>query len=154
MTDIVDKETRSRMMARIKSKNTGPEKRLRSALHRIGLRFRLHGKLPGKPDIVLNQFKAVIFVNGCFWHGHNCKLFKWPLTRPEFWQNKIKMNVVRDSRNKQQLKISGWRTLTVWECAMKGNYKKKDDEIAQEILEWLTNKSTNMSIRGKNYVGR
>jgi DNA mismatch endonuclease Vsr len=88
MVDKVDTETRSRMMANVKSKNTKPELKVRSLLHRRGLRFRLHGKdLPGKPDIILPKFKAVIFVNGCFWHGHkNCKLSKLPTTRIEFWK--------------------------------------------------------------------
>lgn len=89
MTDVVDKATRSRMMAGIKGKDTKPEMLIRSELHRRGFRFRKNVKdLPGKPDIVLPKYRAVIMVNGCFWHGHGCRLFKWPSTRPEFWREK------------------------------------------------------------------
>jgi DNA mismatch endonuclease, patch repair protein len=89
MTDIVDSATRSRMMSGIRGKHTRPERMIRSALHRRGFRFRLHGNLPGKPDLVLSRYHAVIFVHGCFWHGHECDLFRWPGTRKKFWREKI-----------------------------------------------------------------
>ena len=100
MTDVVNKQTRSRMMSGIKSKNTKPELIIRKALFKKGFRFKLHDKsLPGKPDLVLPKYDAVIFIHGCFWHQHNCHLFKWPSTRPEFWETKIHRNVEVDKRN-------------------------------------------------------
>ena len=120
MVDVVDKATRSRMMSGIKGKNTKPEIRVRKVLHKAGYRFRLHGKnLPGKPDIVLAKHKTVIFVHGCFWHGHDCKYFKWPKTRPEFWRNKIEGNKTRDASQQEKLKNLGWQVKVIWECEVK-----------------------------------
>lgn len=117
MADIVDKETRSRMMSGIKGKNTKPEMIVRRALHKAGYRYRLHVKdLPGKPDIVLPRYKAVIFVHGCFWHHHDCKHFKWPKTRGAFWREKIDGNVERDQKAYEELRTMGWRVLLFWEC--------------------------------------
>ena len=117
MVDIVDKATRSRMMAAIKGKNTKPEIAVRKALHAAGFRFRLHGKnLPGNPDIVLPKHKTAIFVHGCFWHGHNCREFRWPKTRTAFWRNKILGNKKRDQLSRRKLKSLGWTQLVVWEC--------------------------------------
>ena len=102
MVDVVDTATRSRMMAGIRGTNTKPELLLRKGLHAQGFRFRLHSTgLPGKPDIVLPRHHAVVFAHGCFWHGHNCHLFKWPSTRPEFWQAKIERNREVDQGGKQ-----------------------------------------------------
>lgn len=138
MTDIVDSSTRSRMMASIKSKNTKPELLIRSLLHKRGFRFRLHVKdLPGKPDIVLPKYNAVIFVNGCFWHGHkNCHLFKLPSTRTEFWQAKILKNQVNDSKYIELLLNSNWKVCIVWECSIKGT-KKDLNRVINCISEWL-----------------
>lgn len=121
MADIVDKKTRSRMMAGIKGKNTKPELVLRRALHARGFRFRLHGKeFPGRPDLVFPKHGAVIFVHGCFWHRHsNCRYTTNPSTRMEFWQGKFDANVARDSANKVALLSLGWRVATVWECALR-----------------------------------
>ncbi|MBK8973912.1 MAG: DNA mismatch endonuclease Vsr [Hahellaceae bacterium] len=131
MSDIVDQNTRSRMMANIKAKNTKPEVAIRSALHRKGYRFRTHRKdLPGRPDIVLPKHCAVVFVNGCFWHGHSCSLFKWPKTRVCFWQQKILSNKERDRRNINKLREIGWRVCTVWECSTRN---QKEDEFARVI---------------------
>jgi DNA mismatch endonuclease, patch repair protein len=117
LVDIVDKATRSRMMAAIKGKNTKPEIAVRKALHAAGFRFTLHGKsLPGKPDIVLPKHKTAIFVHGCFWHGHNCKGFRWPKTRPVFWRAKILGNKKRDQLSRRRLKSLGWNSVVVWEC--------------------------------------
>ena len=117
MADIVDKATRSRMMSGIRGKNTKPELLVRKALHAQGFRFRLHDKnLPGKPDIVLKKHRTVIFVHGCFWHGHDCKHFKWPKTRPEFWREKIEGNKTRDLKHQQELKELGWNVKVIWEC--------------------------------------
>jgi DNA mismatch endonuclease, patch repair protein len=119
LADIVDKSTRSRMMAGIKGKDTKPEIIVRKALHAAGFRFRLHHKgLPGKPDIVLPKFKAVVFVHGCFWHGHECAKFRWPKTRPLFWQKKILGNKSRDHLTRKALKSVGWTPFVIWECRL------------------------------------
>ena len=137
MADIVDSATRSRMMAGIRAGNTRPERLLRSALHKRGLRFRLHArKLPGKPDLTFPRFKAVVFVHGCFWHRHSdCRYASTPTTRPEFWQAKFATNVERDSRNLAMLLALGWHVAVVWECAL----RKGVEPVAEAVLEWLTN---------------
>ena len=117
MSDIVDPLTRSRMMSGIRGKDTKPELAVRRALHRAGYRFRLHRKdLPGRPDIVLPKYHAVIFVHGCFWHGHGCRHFKIPKTRTDFWLDKIMANAKRDRLNAESLRAAGWSVLIVWEC--------------------------------------
>ena len=119
--DKISKEVRSRNMSRVRSRDTKPEVKIRSLLHRLGFRFRLCDKsLPGKPDIVLKKYKTVIFVNGCFWHHHeNCPKSKLPETNKEFWEKKIRSNVERDGKNKQELAEQGWRVLVIWECEVK-----------------------------------
>lgn len=138
MSDIVDPKARSRMMANIKGKNTKPEMAIRSALHRLGYRFRLHRKdLPGKPDIVLPKYRAVVFVNGCFWHGHFCSLFKWPKTREGFWREKILSNKARDQRNIQILLDRGWRVCIIWECSIKKTNETAFQEAVINLTQWL-----------------
>ena len=127
MADVHTKEQRSYIMSRIKSKNTKPEILVRKYLHQHGFRFRLHDKkLPGKPDIVLPKYKTVIFVHGCFWHGHkNCKYAKLPTTRVGFWKKKIEGNSLRDKKKKSQLRKLNFGVLTIWQCSLrKGTYKK------------------------------
>lgn len=138
MVDVVDSMTRSRMMAGIKGKDTQPEIVLRKALFKRGFRYRLHGKgIPGKPDIVLRKYNAVIFVNGCFWHGHDCNLFKWPTTRKDFWKEKIEGTRVRDKKKINECHDMGLRTLVVWECALKGKEKLPFDALIQKVVDWL-----------------
>ncbi|HCA5183915.1 TPA: DNA mismatch endonuclease Vsr [Acinetobacter baumannii] len=139
MVDIVDSATRSRMMSNIKGRNTKPELLIRSLLHAQGFRFRIHRKdLPGKPDIVLPKYKAIIFIHGCFWHGHqNCRLFKLPASRTEFWEAKISKNQENDLKAKDLLLNSGWRICTIWECAVRRS--KKDPVALMDILtKWLS----------------
>ena len=121
MTDVMTKEQRSRCMAAIKGKDTKPEMIVRRYLFSRGLRFRVQvRKLPGNPDIVLPKYKTVIFVNGCFWHGHEgCKYFRLPKSNIEFWKEKIDRNIARDIRNEEDLKILGWNIIRVWECDIK-----------------------------------
>lgn len=121
MTDVHTPETRSYNMSMIRGKNTKPEIIVRKFLHSKGLRFRLHKKeLPGKPDIVLPKFKTVIFIHGCFWHGHkNCKYFVIPKTRTEWWISKIERNRLVDKRNNDNLKKNGWKIITIWECQLR-----------------------------------
>ena len=118
--DNISKEERSRVMGLVKQKNTRPEMAVRSFLHKHGFRFRLHDKsLSGKPDIVLPKCRAVVFVHGCFWHGHKattCKLARMPKSRVRFWKTKILSNARRDRANAQKLKAVGWNVLVVWEC--------------------------------------
>jgi DNA mismatch endonuclease, patch repair protein len=118
MTDILTKEKRSWNMSRIRNKDTKPELIVRSILHRMGYRFRLHGKnLPGKPDIVLLKYQTVIFVHGCFWHRHKgCKYAYKPKSRNEFWNKKFQENIERDAKNKEKLEKAGWNVSIVWEC--------------------------------------
>jgi len=120
VADTLTKAERSALMARIRGTNTKPELLVRSALHRAGLRFRLHARgLPGRPDIVLARHRVVIFVHGCFWHRHGCALSGEPRTRRGFWLGKFDRNVARDARNARALRRLGWRVLTVWECALR-----------------------------------
>ena len=147
--DIVGKETRSRMMSGIKGVDTQPELILRRGLHRRGFRYRLHDRrLPGKPDLVFPRHKAVIFVNGCFWHGHDCHLFRWPKSREEFWRSKITGNMQRDARNQRALIDKGWRVLVVWECALKGKEEYDVAEVVRRAMHWLRTASGNKEIRG------
>lgn len=136
MADIVSPQKRSDMMSGIKGKNTKPEIIIRKALHAEGFRFRLHDKkLPGKPDIVLSKFKIAIFVNGCFWHGHeNCRLYRTPKSRAGFWNNKIGTNIKRDTARISQLRNIGWKVITVWECTVK-NKSKLDNNLIQALKE-------------------
>ncbi len=149
--DIVDRQTRSHIMAQIRGKNTRPELIVRKGLHARGFRFRLHRPdLPGKPDIVLPKYRAVILVNGCFWHGHDCHLFKWPGTRQDWWRAKIGQTQIRDARNRKLLVKQGWRILTVWECALKGKRRIPKDTVIEQAVGWLVSDSVHAEIRGEN----
>jgi DNA mismatch endonuclease (patch repair protein) len=147
MADVVDKATRSRMMAGIRGKNTRPEIFLRKGLHALGFRFRLHRKdLPGRPDIVLPRHRAVIFINGCFWHAHDgCRNFRIPATRPEFWTAKLMENRARDQVAQKKLNDGGWRVLTVWECATRSI---SADTLSEKIARWLQGNDTSGEIAG------
>jgi len=136
MTDVFSKKKRSEVMACIKSKNTMPELVIRKALFANGFRFRVHNKkLPGMPDIVLPKYKAVIFINGCFWHGHkNCKYFRLPMTRTSFWKNKIESNRARDKRNARALRYMNWKVFTLWECKIKNTYADPARSVIRKLL--------------------
>lgn len=145
MSDVHSAEQRSKNMRAIKQKNTNPEIRIRRLLFAKGFRFRIHVRsLDGSPDIVLPKHRVVIFVHGCFWHGHQCHLFKLPSTRTEFWANKIELNKGRDERDQKELIAKGWRVLTVWECALKGKKKQPDDVVINEITDWIIHQSTDV----------
>ncbi|MEJ7139227.1 very short patch repair endonuclease [Amphibiibacter pelophylacis] len=138
MTDIVPPAVRSRMMAGIRGSHTRPELAVRHELHRRGYRYRLHGRdLPGRPDIVLPRWQAVIFVHGCFWHGHDCALFRLPGTRTGFWQDKIARNRERDADHLAALTALGWRTAVVWECALRGRGALGLTPVADALEAWL-----------------
>lgn len=149
MPDIVDPETRSRMMSGIKGKNTKPELMVRKALHDRGFRYRLHvSNLPGKPDMVFPKWNAVIFVNGCFWHGHDCHLHKLPSTRTEFWKEKIDRNRTRDATVRKLLRETGWRVLTIWECTLRGREKIGLGPVVDRVVGWLSSDADSAEIRG------
>src|SRR5438105_14342686 len=123
--DTVDRQTRSRIMSCVGQKNTGAEILLRTSLHRIGLRYRLHDRsLPGSPDLVFPRFHAVVFVHGCYWHSHGCYRSTVPKSRHEFWTEKFRANRSRDEKNVKLLLESGRRVLTVWECSLRGRTAK------------------------------
>ena len=123
-------------MFRVKNRNTQPEILVRSLLHRNGYRFRLHcSKLPGTPDIVLPKYKTVIFVNGCLWHGHNCKRGHLPASNREFWFQKIQKNIARDQKNYKQLEIQGWEIIVVWTCETTSKIKQK--RLVKRLVENL-----------------
>lgn len=128
MTDIFSQKDRSWIMGRVRSKDTKPELKVRSMVHRLGYRFRLHkNDLPGKPDLVFKSRKKIIFVHGCFWHGHSCKRGdRKPKTNAAYWLNKISKNKERDKNTQNLLKSMGWKTLTVWECQLKDEVKTAD----------------------------
>lgn len=136
MVDVVDRETRSKMMANIRGRDTKPEMLVRRMLHAAGFRFRLHARqMPGRPDIVLPKYRVAIFVHGCFWHRHEgCRFSTTPATRPEFWRDKFASNVERDKRNIDSLAASGWRIATVWECALRD---KGNTEWAKALVDWI-----------------
>lgn len=140
-------------MSGIRGKNTRPELLIRSALHRRGFRFRLHyGQLPGKPDLVFPKYRALVLINGCFWHGHDCHLFKWPSTRKDFWRSKIGSNQVRDAKNASEYADRGWRAMIIWECALRGRTRRALDEVIAEIARWLVSGSGNAEISGAGDV--
>ena len=136
MADVHSKETRSYSMRRIRSKNTKPEIAVRKFLFANGYRFRLHRKdLPGKPDIVLPKYKTVVFVNGCFWHGHeNCKYFVLPKTRADWWKEKINRNKELDLINHEKLIAGKWKVITIFECELK---KEKIDFTLNTVIKKL-----------------
>lgn len=149
MIDVVDAATRSRMMAGIKGKNTKPELAVRAGLHALGFRYRLHAKeVPGKPDLWLPKYKTAIFVNGCFWHGHNCSLFKIPASRQDFWKAKIVSNRNRDARVNGLLFEAGIRRLDIWECAFRGPGRIGLEETLARTAEWLRGEEVRGEIRG------
>jgi len=128
--DIFSREKRSQIMSRVSGKNTKPELKVRSLLHNLGYRFRLHrSDLPGKPDITLPKHKKVIFVHGCFWHGHKrCKRSKRPTTNENFWNKKLDGNIERDKRYRIELRELGWKVMIVWECETK-NFDKLQHKL-------------------------
>lgn len=141
---IMDNKTkaeRSLNMSRIRAKDTKPELTIRRLLFADGFRYRIHVKtLPGTPDLVLPKYRAVIFVHGCFWHGHDgCKYAKLPETHGEFWRDKIYKNKERDQRVRQELVSGGWRVLTIWTCSIKNQAKVK--ETYTQVKNWILNKA-------------
>jgi len=139
MADILSAEMRSIRMSKIRSKDTGPEMTVRRFLHSKGFRYKLHDKnLPGKPDLILTKYNKVVFIHGCFWHGHaakNCKIAREPKTNVDYWRNKIATNRKRDNKNQRLLRKLGWDLIIVWECQLRGSGKNKTlQSIVKKIL--------------------
>lgn len=149
MSDILTPEQRSRHMARIRGRDTKPELLVRRALHARGFRYRLHAKeLPGRPDMVFPRRRAVVLVHGCFWHGHDCPLFRLPGSRREFWEAKISGNRTRDGVVLARLLELGWRALQVWECGFRGPGKLGLDTVIDQCEAWLRSDSVDGEVRG------
>ena len=135
MADNLTKDVRHKNMSHIRSKNSKPEEIVRKYLFSQGFRYRKNdSRLPGKPDIVLPKYKTVIFVNGCFWHMHDCKRFVWPSSNEDYWRPKILGNVARDQNNYEKLREMGWKVLVVWECELKKNTRNR---VLMELISEL-----------------
>jgi DNA mismatch endonuclease (patch repair protein) len=149
MADRLSTEQRRLNMSRVLSRNTAPEIIVRRLLHSVGYRFRLHRRdLPGTPDIVLPKHGVAIFVHGCFWHGHNCPLFRLPETRPDFWSSKIEGNRMRDKAARRSLLELEWRSITVWECAVRGRWRLERSELAAKVTSLIEDSRTGADIEG------
>ena len=137
MSDNHSPEVRSYNMSHIRSKDTKPEEKVRKYLFSQGFRYRKNVRtLPGCPDIVLHKYRAVVFVNGCFWHKHDCGRFKWPTSNEEYWTTKIIRNVERDTENQKKLQDMGWRVIIIWECELKKQlFPERMERLKNEILE-------------------
>jgi DNA mismatch endonuclease (patch repair protein) len=149
MVDVLTAEQRRFNMSRIRGRDTRPELLLRRGLHARGLRYRLHRRdLPGRPDLVFPRFCAVVFVHGCFWHGHRCRLFSLPATRPDFWAAKIQRTGARDCHSMDALMKCRWRVLTVWECAMRGRDRLDFESVLCAVEAFLASTATQAEISG------
>lgn len=149
VADVLTAEQRRLNMSRIRARDTKPELLVRRGLHARGLRFRLHRRaLPGCPDLVFPRFRAVVFVHGCFWHGHGCPMFKLPATRRKFWIRKIKGNAERDRKALAALAAERWRVLVIWECALRGPGRRNVDTVADEVARWLRGRQHTGVMRG------
>lgn len=149
MVDVVDTATRSRMMSGIRGRDTKIEVTIRKALHARGLRYRTDVRgLPGRPDIVLSRWRAVVLVHGCFWHAHDCGLCRIPATRPDFWREKLEGNAARDARNTTALLDAGWRVATVWECALRGRGPQALIDVADRLATWVRGEEQMIELRG------
>lgn len=153
MTDIVDRATRSRMMSGIRGQDTKIEVVVRKALFARGFRYRKNVRsLPGSPDIVLPRYRTVVFIHGCFWHGHGCSLFRMPSSNTVSWSEKIESNRERDQRCVKELASLGWRIAEVWECALRGPTRYSTDAVADELSLWIRQKpmQARLTISGRS----
>jgi DNA mismatch endonuclease (patch repair protein) len=149
MVDVLTPEQRRLNMSRIRGRDTKPEMLIRRGIHALGMRYRLHNRdLPGSPDLVLRKFNVVIFVHGCFWHGHDCPMFRIPSTRTEFWTSKIEANRARDERTQEALLALGWRILTVWECCLRGVARREIHQVLDECRAFIVNDERQRCIEG------
>ena len=136
-------------MSGIRGKNTKPELLVRKGIFSRGFRYRLHYRgLPGKPDMVFPKYHTIIFVHGCFWHGHTCPLFRWPRSNEIFWRDKIMANMARDAANIDRLHNDGWRTMIIWECALRGRKECDLNVLFDQIADWLRGTGKHEEITG------
>lgn len=150
MGDVLTALQRSYCMSRIRGKNTRPERLIRMGLFGLGFRYRLHRRdLPGCPDLVFPKYRAVIFVNGCLWHGHKCHLFQWPKSNAEFWRQKITRNRRHDVTAIRQLIENDWRVLTIWECAVRGRNRSDPEALLTKVVSWLQSRRKCLLIEGR-----
>lgn len=140
-------------MSKIRGQNTKPELEVRRVLWKMGYRYQLYRKdLPGKPDLVFPKYKAVIFINGCFWHKHGCRFSKLPATNMKFWKQKIESNCLRDKKNIEELKDLGWRVCIIWECAIRNkSWKTESDSVINTVAAWLHSNERFMDISENIY---
>lgn len=147
MADVHSSETRSKNMRAIRTRDTAIETRLAELMTGIGFSYRVQDKmLPGRPDFILDEYKTIIFVHGCFWHKHHCHLFKVPATRTAFWLGKIDSNVARDKRYIAELTAAGWKVLLVWECSLRGRTRLEEEAMTSRLEEWICAGSGNAEI--------
>jgi DNA mismatch endonuclease (patch repair protein) len=150
LIDVLTPAQRKLNMRRIRARDTKPELLLRRGLHALGLRFRLHVRdLPGRPDLVFPRYRTALLVHGCFWHGHDCPLFRMPATRREFWASKIAGNRKRDQRTLDSLRTAGWRTLVVWECSLKGPARLPMSELLSRCFAFIRGGSEQDVVTGR-----
>lgn len=154
MADRLTPDQRRLNMRRVRAKDTKPEMTVRSLLHAQGFRFRLHRRdLPGRPDIVLPRWRAAVFVHGCFWHGHGCSLFRMPATRTEFWSTKIAGNRRRDATAVAGLAELGWRSLLVWECALRGKNRRTGADVGSAMAGFIRGEARFAEIGERGMTG-
>ncbi|MDY4317032.1 DNA mismatch endonuclease Vsr [Pectobacterium actinidiae] len=150
MADIHNSAIRSKNMKAIRNCDTAIEVKLEKILEDLGLKFRKQVKdLPGRPDFVIDEYKKIIFTHGCFWHHHECYLFKIPATRTEFWMEKIGKNVTRDNNTHKELKNENWHIMIIWECAIKGKHRLSIQDLSERIEEWICAGSGSVEIDTK-----
>lgn len=148
MADSLTKTGRSELMSKIRGRDTKPEIFIRNIIYSAGFRYRLHAKgIPGRPDIVLRRWKTLIFVNGCFWHGHDCHGTRRPKSNRKFWNAKIKRNIERDTDNLAECRRLGWRVLVVWECALRGKSRWAEERLARQMSAWIERDAKHVSIK-------
>lgn len=136
-------------MSKVRGKDTAPEIKVRKSLFALGFRYRLNvRKIPGKPDIVLRKYEALIFVHGCFWHGHHCRIGNLPVSNSAYWQRKMERNRARDKMNLKRLRMMGWRVLTVWECALAGKGRLPSDLLSRKLNTWIVGSRQVGNIQG------
>ena len=149
VADTFSPAKRSQIMSRIRATDTAPELQIRKGLHALGFRYRLHDpKLPGKPDLVFRKYRSIIFVNGCFWHGHSCHLFRWPASNQNYWKPKISRTIERDKENFRLLRECEWRVLVIWECAFRGRFRSSIEDVIEMASEWLVSNRHECELKG------
>jgi DNA mismatch endonuclease (patch repair protein) len=149
MADTVTPEVRSRMMSAIRGHNTKPELAVRKGLHALGFRYSLHSnRFPGRPDIVLPKYSAVIWIHGCYWHGHDCGAAKLPASNESYWHPKIARTRARDEKNSAAVAAAGWRYLVIWECCLRGKAAPGIERVLTLAADWLRNGKDSMEFRG------